>query len=136
MSNRPDIELALDVRSDEKVIVIAGQESEYQYPERWVKPARLSELEIDETTVVIIDRVEVQRRTLAQIAEGRPRLVGFAVASVEHEKQVRRLVTSLFPWNEMWTVFTSFGKVLMTKDVRGASYDRNQVVDMREGIAA
>lgn len=128
MSNRPDIELALDVRSDEKVIVIAGQESEYQYPEKWLKPARISDLAVDEMSVVIIDRVEVQRRTLAQIAEGRPRLVAFAVASVDHEKQVRRLVTSLFPWNEVWTVFTSFGKVLVSKDLRGTAYDRSQVV--------
>ena len=135
-SNRPDIELALDVRSDEKVVVIAGQDSEYQYPERWTKPTRLSELSADELSVVIVDRVEIQRRTLAQIAESRPRLVAFAVASVEHEKQVRRLVTSLFPWNEVWTVFTSFGKVLVTKDVRGAAYDRSQVIDMREGVAA
>lgn len=136
MSSRPDIELALDVRSYERVIVIAGQDSTHQYPESWEKPASVAALTVDEESVVVIDRVEIQRRTLAQIAEGRPRLVAFAVASVDHEKQVRRMITALFPWNEVWTVFTSFGKLLVTKDAVGKAYDRDTVVDMRDGIAA
>lgn len=136
MSSRPDLELALDVRSYERVVVIAGQDSTYQYPETWVQPAKLSDLKIDEESIVVIDRVEIQRKTLGQIAEGKPRLVAFAVASVDHEKQVRRMVTSLFPWNEVWTVFTSFGKLLVTKDVRGAAYDRYDVMDMRPEAVA
>lgn len=152
MSSRPDIELALDVRSYEKVIVITGQDSTYQYPEHWVKPSRLSDL--DEMTlggnemykvdpqyplamsVVVVDRVEIQRKTLAQLASKYPRLIAFAVANVDHEKQVRRMVTSLFPWNEVWTVYTSFGKLLVTKDAVGTAYDRDRLVDMCEGIAA
>ena len=134
MSGRPDIELALDVRSYETVVVIAGQESEYPYPEEWSKPDSLRSIETSKDVlqpVFVVDRVEIQRKTLAQMAEMNPRLVAFAVANVEHEKQVRRMVTSLFPWNEVWTVSTSFGKLLVTKDATGKAYDRNDVVDMR-----
>lgn len=130
MSSRPDIELALDVRSYEKIVVLTGQDSSYQYPDEWVRPAKLSDLEVNEESVVIIDRVELQRKTIAQIAEGKPRLVAFAVASVDHEKQIRRMITSLFPWNEVWTVFTSFGKMLITKDISGIAYDRDEIVDV------
>lgn len=136
MSNRPDLELALDVRSYEKIVVIAGQDSDYDYPERWSRPSRLSDLTVDGETVVIVDRVEIQRKTLAQIAEGRPRLIAFAILSIDHEKQVRRMVTALFPWNEVWTIFTSFGKLLVTKDAVGQTYDRDDVIDMRVGNAA
>jgi hypothetical protein len=144
--------MALDVRSYEKVIVLADPESTFQYPEEWVRPAKLSELDdqslggselfkIDPKyplamTVVVVDRVEIQRKTLAQLAEKYPRLIAFAVANVEHEKQVRRMVTALFPWNEVWTVYTSFGKLLVTKDAVGVEYDRNTVVDMRPGATA
>ena len=111
-SSRPDIELALDVRSYEKVVVVAGQDSTYDYPETWVQPSRTADLQVNGECVVIIDRVEIQRKTLAQIAQANPRLVAFAVASVDHEKQVRRMVTSLFPWNEVWTGTT------VTRDVK------------------
>lgn len=129
MSSRPDIEIALDVRSNERIVVLSSPDSTFEYPENWVRPAKLSDLEVDSQTVVIVDRVEIQRRTLAQVAEGFPRLVAFAVANIDHEKQVRRMVTSLFPWNEVWTVFTSFGKLLVTKDTVGKAYDRELVVD-------
>lgn len=147
MSSRPDIELALDVRSYEKIVVIASQDSEFEYPETWIKPSKLSDLDDQQIggsetlqpspdyplamSVVIVDRVEVQRKTLSKIAAGGPRLIAFAVANVEHEKQARRMVTSLFPWNEVWTLYTSFGKLLVTKDAVGKPYDRNDVIDMR-----
>ncbi len=136
MSSRPDLELALDVRSYERVVVLAGQDSEYQYPETWIRPSRTSDLEVSAESVVVIDRVEIQRKTLAQIAEGRPRLVAFAVASIDHEKQIRRMITALFPWNEVWTMFTSFGKLLVTKDATGEAYDRSLVPDIRPEAAA
>lgn len=152
MSSRPDIELALDVRSYEKIVVISGQESPYQHPDHWIKPAKLSDLQdtviggndtykVDPRyplamAIVVIDRVEVQRKTLLQIAAGYPRMVAFAVANLDHEKQVRRMLTSLFPWSEVWTLYTSFGKLLVTKDAIGTGYDRSKLVDMREGIAA
>ena len=129
MSNRTDIELALDVRSDERIAVICSEESTYEYPESWVKPESLSQLQ--GLSVVVIDRVEIQKRTLAHIAACHPRLVAFAVANVEHEKQVRRMLTGMFPWSEVWTISTAFGKLLVTKDVVGAPYDRDAIVDER-----
>lgn len=131
MSSRPDLELALDVRSYEKIVVITGQDSTYQYPENWVRPSKTSELELDGESVVVIDRVELQRKTLGQIGEAAPRMVAFAVASIDHEKQIRRMVTALYPWNRLWTVFTSFGKLLVTDDIKGAPYDRETVLDQR-----
>lgn len=144
--------MALDVRSYEKVVVIAAQDSTFQYPENWVKPVRLSDL--DEMTiggnetfkvdpnyplamsVVVVDRVEIQRKTLSQLAERYPRLLAFAIANVDHEKQVRRMVTSLFPWHEIWTIYSSFGKLLVTKDLVGNAYDRSKLVDMRPDAVA
>ncbi len=129
MSSRPDLELALDVRSYEKIVVIAGPDSTYQYPETWVRPRSAADIQVDGESVIVVDRVELQRRTLAQIAAAGPRLVAFAVASVDHEKQIRRMVTALFPWNEVWTLFTSFGKMLVTKDVKGKAYERDDVAE-------
>jgi hypothetical protein len=144
--------MALDVRSYEKVVVIAAQDSTFQYPEHWVKPARLSDLDglviggnemykVNPDyplamSVVVVDRVEIQRKTLSQLAERYPRMIAFAISSVDHEKQVRRMVTALFPWNEIWTVYSSFGKLLVTKDAVGKAYDRGKLVDMRPEAVA
>ncbi|MBV9125623.1 MAG: hypothetical protein JO112_19920 [Planctomycetes bacterium] len=119
MSSRPDIALALDVRSYERIVVIAKPDSEYAYPEEWSRPASLSEAIVDDHSVVIVDRVDVAWKSFAALAAGHPRLFAFAVNGVEQEKKVRRMITALFPWNEVWTVWTSFGKTLITKDARG-----------------
>lgn len=119
MSSRPDIALALDVRSYEHVVVISKPDSEYDYPEDWSRPTSLAEAHVDGETVVIVDRVDVAWKSFASLAAGRPRLFAFAVNGVEQEKKVRRMITALFPWNEVWTVWTSFGKTLITKDARG-----------------
>lgn len=137
MSSRPDIELALDVRSHERVVVLASSDSEYEYPEHWIRPSRAAELEqIDEATVVIVDRAELQRRTLTTVAERRPRLLAVSPNGVEGEKAARRMLTSLFPWSEVWTIQTAFGRLLVTKDAVGPVYDREQLVDMRTSGAA
>lgn len=135
MSTRPEIELALDIRSYENVVVLCG-EARNDYPEGWIQPNDGDELGsiLNADSVVVIDKVGLQARTLTQIAASSPRLVAFAIADVEHEKQVRRMVTSLFPWNEMWTIFTSFGKLLVTKDVKGKPYDRGE--SLEEDLAA
>ncbi len=127
MSSRPDLELALDVRSYERVVVITGQDSTYQYPENWIRPESIADLELDAESIVVVDRVELQRKTLAQIGEAAPRMVAFAVASIDHEKQIRRMITALYPWNRVWTIFTSFGKLLVTDDVKGLPYDRETI---------
>jgi hypothetical protein len=119
MSSRPDIELALDVRSYEQVVVISKPDVVYDYPERWSRPTGASEAHVDSETVVIVDRVDVSWRTFATLAESGPRMFAFVVNGVEQEKRVRRMVTALYPWNEVWTVWTSYGKTLITKDARG-----------------
>ena len=138
MSSRPDIELALDVRSYEQIIVLSNPESVYDYPENWVRPQKGSDLSlIDPNSVVIVDRVEIARRTLALIGERCPRLVAFAPLGLEQEKSMRRMLTALYPWwSETWTLFTSFGKVLVTRDVMGRAYDRDELVDMRPPLGA
>lgn len=136
--SRPDIELALDVRSYERIVVVTSPDSTFEYQESWIKPNRSSDFAqcIDGESIVVVDRVEIQRKTLSQIALHRPRLVAFAVSSIDHEKAVRRMVTALFPWSELWTVSTSFGKLLVSKDIRGNSYERGDLMDMRPEASA
>lgn len=136
MTSRPELELTVDLRSYERIAVVSGPDSTLSYPEKWVKLTRSDLNTIDPETIVLIDRVDVQRRTLESIAEKRPRLIVMAPTNVEQEKSMRRLVTSTFPWAESWTIFTSFGKVLVTKDVIGASYERETVIDMRRPAEA
>lgn len=119
MASRPDISVALDLRGYEEVVVISKSDSVYDYPEGWRRSTSISDSKIDGETVVIVDRTELSWKSFAALALGRPRLFAFAVSGVEHEKRVRRMVTALFPWNEVWTVWTSFGKTLITKDARG-----------------
>jgi hypothetical protein len=119
MSSRPELALALDVRSYERVVVISKPESLYDYPEGWHRPTAVSEAKVDDESVVIVDRVDVSWKSFATLAAGRPRLFAFAINGVEHEKRVRRMITALYPWNEVWTIWTDFGKTLITKDARG-----------------
>lgn len=119
MSNRPDLELALDVRSYERVVVISNPTSVYDYPDDWERPTSLSDARVDAESVVLVDRTEVSWKTFASLASGGPRLFAFAVDGVEHEKRVRRMITALFPFNEVWTIWTTLGKTLITKDARG-----------------
>jgi hypothetical protein len=50
-----------------------------------------------------------------------------APRNVEQEKSMRRMLSALYPWSELWTVSTSFGKLLVTKDAVGPTYDRSAV---------
>lgn len=124
MSNRPDIALALDVRSDENVVVVS-KDLDAQYPTWWVRPQSVHETAVDPGSVVVVDRVELSRRSFAQLAAGCPRLFAFIVppGGIEYEKQVRRMVTALYPWSELWTIWTSMGKALVTKDAKGDAYE-------------
>lgn len=137
MSNRPDIELALDIRSYERIVVLSDPGSTYPYPDHWNRPAKGGDIgQIDGETIVIVDRVEVYRKTLATIGQKAPRLIAFAPANVEQEKSMRRTLRSVYPWAEVWELHTSFGKLLVTKDAIGTPYEREQVVDMRPIAAA
>lgn len=131
MSNRPDLELALDVRSDESVVVLTSPDNPTTYPEGWVRPGRGDLSSVSSLSVVVVDRVDIQRRTLSTLGQLGPRLVAMAPQGVDQEKAMRRLISSAYPWAEVWTVSTSFGKLLVTKDVHGPAYEREDVVDMR-----
>jgi len=137
MSNRPDIELALDVRSYERIVVLSDTGSTYPYPEHWNRPTKGSDIgRVDGETIVVVDRVEVYRKTLASIGSKGPRLVAFAPANVDQEKSMRRTLRSVYPWAEVWELHTSFGKLLVTSGVRGEAYDRDFVIDQRPVAAA
>lgn len=130
MSNnsRPDIEEALDLRSNEHIVVLSAADNDFQYKPEWVAPQNTDELQesLNADSIVVVDRVDVSDAIVELIASVKPRLVAFAVqpANIEHEKTVRRQLTALFPWHEVWTISTSFGKLLVSKDVQGKVYDR------------
>jgi len=132
MANRPDIELALDVRTYEHVVVLADPQSEYSYPEHWVRPTKGGDLDlIDPESIVVIDRIEIFRRTVAAIGAKQPRLLAFAPVSQDQDKLMRRTIRSVYPWATFWEIQTSFGRLLVTSGVRGTPYDRDQLIDMR-----
>lgn len=134
-NSRPDIELALDVRSYERVVILADPQSTFAYPEHWQRPPKGPDaVPVDSETVLVVDRVEIYRKTLAAVGARRPRLIAFAPADVEQEKSMRRTLRTVYPWAEVWEFHTSFGKLLVTKDAVGPAYDRDDVVDMRPAV--
>lgn len=129
-SNRPDIELALDVRSHERVLVIGG--GSLEYPGSWIRmQSKHCHDLVTEDSVVVIDRTDVSVRVLESIACRGPRLVALVPESIDQEKSMRRLLSAMYPWAEVWTLSSSFGKLLVSNGVNGRSYDRDLVRDDR-----
>lgn len=126
--DRPSIELALDVRSDEKVVLFTDPSSTYDYPEQWLRPRGLHDAELDPMSTVIFDRMEVTRKQIMTCAASEVRMIGICPIDVDHEKYVRRMITSLYPWTQVYEASTSFGKVLMLSP-KGAPYDRDRIDD-------
>lgn len=130
-SNRPDIELALDVRSHEQVVVLVNPEAPQGYPDSWVEVQSREGLSaVVSDSVVVIDRIDVLPRTLAAIGEKHPRLIALAPRGVEQEKSMRRMLAAVYPWSEVWTLSSSFGKLLVT-NAGGEAYDRDLIRDER-----
>jgi hypothetical protein len=130
--NRPDIALALDVRSYETIAVVPAPDTTQEYPDSWHRIESRPALDlVNELSVVIVDRLDIQRKALAQIAQRRPRLLALFPRNVEQEKSMRRMISIMFPWSEVWTLSTSFGKALVTPDAKGIPYDRLDVIDAR-----
>lgn len=130
MSTRPDIALTLDVRSYETVFLASAQEG-VTYPESWVRIESRHDVGlVVPDSVVVIDRLDIQRRTLEAIAARSPRLIALLPSGVEQEKSMRRMVSAMFPWSEVWTVSTSIGKALVTP-AKGFIYERDDVIDAR-----
>lgn len=136
MSNRPELELVLDRRSYETVVVLASSDQTTKYPDGWWRAERGDLSEINDERIVVVDRVDITRKTLIGIGSRRPRILAMAPQNVEQEKSMRRLLTSTYPWAEVWTLYTSFGKLLVTNGAQGDAYDRDAVVDMRPPLGA
>lgn len=133
MSNRPDIEIALDVRSHEQVCIISCDKSQ-RYHESWIAVCSMNDIEsITSDSVVIIDYVDYVDSfgLIKAIGNRGPRLVAFIPSNVEQEKSMRRIVTAMYPWAEVWTLSTDFGKLLVSNGVNGRPYAREDVRDER-----
>ena len=141
MSNRSDLELSLDVRSFEQVVVLAPDDSAEKrtYPDHWVRPTTATQLQeavIMQNSVVIVDRVDVNMRTLSTIGQGNVRLVAFIPQDREQEIAMRRLVTATYPWTRTWDHATASGKAIVFEGIVGQAYDRDRILDMRSVEAA
>lgn len=132
--DRPQIELAMDVRSYERVVLLKDPTSEYEYPEHWVQARGLNDMYIDAETVVVFDRTDVTQKQLVACALGEARMVAICPMDVPHEKQVRRMLSILYPWTHVHDASTSFGKVLMCSP-KGQPYDRDRITDDRPQVS-
>lgn len=138
MNTNPNIELCLNVRSYEKVVLLA-EDGGHTYPERWQRPGSETELHdaINADSVVLIDRIDVARKSLVTVASKGPRLVAFAPSNVEQEKIMRKTIRTMFPWAEVWEIQSSLGKLLVSNGINGKPYDRDNVRDDRQtGVVA
>ncbi len=120
--HRPDIHVALDVRSWERVVAFVRQDATREPPEHWQLPKSIHEAGVDEETVVIFDRVEVSKKTVIACVVRKARIIAFCPIDVPHERTIRRGLANLYPFSEVWTAYTTSGKVLMTCP-RGEPYD-------------
>lgn len=137
--SRPDIHEALDVRSYERVVVATATRNQDVniYPEGWelIDGPQDIEHSVDEHTVVVIDKVGLANRTFVEFFRMKPRLLAVVVRDIPYEKSIRRTLSSLYPFAEVWTFSTDFGKLLVTS-AKGDPYDRDDVLDARpEGSA-
>lgn len=125
--DRPAIDLALDVRTDERVVLFTDPSSTYEYPENWVHARTLHDANIDPYTIVVFDRMDVSKKQIIAAAVSEARMVAICPIDVDHEKYIRRMLASLYPWTEVFTTSTSFGKVLMCTP-KGQPYDRDRIL--------
>lgn len=138
MSNRPDPELVLDIRSYERVVVISSRDVARAYPTSWHCPTTLLEMLslIGPDSVVIVDGADVTRRTYANIAERAPRLLAVTVTNEEHSRSVRKGLLSVQPWCDLHSLNCSIGRLVVAHRFCGRAYDRDALIDMRSGAVA
>lgn len=138
MSSRPDAELVLDVRSYERVVVIARRDTVHTYPMAWYRPSSLSEMLtlLGPDSVVVIDGADVTRRTLGSIGERSPRLVALTATGEEHARAARKLLLSVQPWCDLYAANSSLGRLVVAHRFSGRPYERERVIDMRSGARA
>jgi len=138
MSNgRTDISIVLDIRSYERVVLISKNQVR-QYPESWVRPNSLSEmlLLVSADSVVIVDGTDVTRRAYGEISRRQPRIVALTARDETQARSARRLLSSVQPWCELYSVGSSLGRVVFATGFHGEAYDRERVVDTREAAEA
>lgn len=136
LSNRIETIMdALDVRSDERVVVLADGDRRERYPYEWEKPDSLRDARIGNDSVVLIDRLDLGTKALATIVSRGPRLTGVICSSREHRDSMRKRMVSLYPFAEIWELRPSWGDMLVWS-AKGAPYSRDRIVDMRGGSPA
>jgi hypothetical protein len=87
---RSPITLALDLRSTEVVTVFADSKSEVDYPETWIRAEPGMTQSVSTDSVVVIDRVDLLRRELADVIARGPRIVAMVVGDRDQEKVFRK----------------------------------------------
>lgn len=125
-----DILNILDVRSYERIVVASNYNK--KYPENWTVISKREEINgsVDEASVVFVDKVELTKEAFVEFISQNPRLFAIAVKSIEHEKNVRRILSQAYPFYHVWTFSTDFGKLLVT-DAKGSAFDPDFVIDER-----
>jgi hypothetical protein len=126
--SRPGPELALGLRSHERIAVVSdGDPGDYDDSWVYLGHGDFGSYQLPEDSLVLVDRVEPTVGLISVIGCYGPRILAMAPRNVEQEKSMRRMLSALYPWSELWTVSTSFGKLLVTKDAVGPTYDRSAV---------
>lgn len=129
--NSNDVRAVLDVRSYENIVVATSPDTVNEYPEDMVAISDATQLNlIDEHSVLLVDKIDIPRRSLPNFFARKPRMIGFVVRNVEHEKRIRKFLSTSYPFDSVWTFATDFGKVVAT-DAKGSPYVRDNVLDER-----
>lgn len=132
--SRATVDLALDVRSYERVVLMADPTSDFEYPEHWERPKTLPEVRLDGESVLVVDCLELSYETIDAVLSQGPRLAAFILppGDLGFEKRTRSALRLLYPFARLWTVDESaLGKFLMLEST-GPAYDRTKIVDQRK----
>lgn len=131
---RHDFADVLDIRSDDRVILISSELNRFRHPDWWEIYSSVTQAGVSPDSAVIVDGVEMTRRTMESLLRPRPRLTAFVVTSIDHERSIRRKLEAMYPWSDMWAgggIWTVAGRVLIT-EARGIPYGRDSFVDASE----
>lgn len=126
---------ALDLRSDD--VIVALHESDNQpawlkFPEQerflsFGSVPHLLDCSPEQVDIIVCTYVvHMSRNLIRSLLKFQPRLLAFCPSSVDQERLFRLMMTGMYPFSEVWTVNTPFGKTLMT-NAQGQEYDSEQV---------
>jgi hypothetical protein len=136
LSSKTSLDVALDVRSYERVVVIS--DSGRSYNPDWVYLNGMQECieAITPDSVVIVDAMSLTYPIIETIGWMHPRLLAFRPTSDDHARSIKKLLTAMYPWHESWVISTDVGRFIVVKGIVGQGYDRDSVVDMRVRASA